>query len=83
MKILTFNTIQMLEENQRAHTIHFEFMEKEFIAYVIENPETTHIERCYDFKDEDIDIPTYFGTGFSHDIFTMIFDQVKSNREKE
>lgn len=82
MKILTYYTIQMLEENQFAHTVHFEFMGKDFIAYVIENQELTYIERCYDFQDGDIDIPTYFGTGFSDDIFTMILNKVKSNQEK-
>lgn len=83
MNVLTYYTIQMLEENQVAHTIHFEFMKKEFIAYVIENEEITHIERCYNLQDEEIDIPSYFGTGFAHDVFTMIFNQVKSNQEQE
>jgi hypothetical protein len=76
MKVLTHNIIKTLEENQIAHLVHFEFVGKEFCAYVLEDLETTYVDRCYTLQDEDIDIPTYFGTGFSSQIYSLIYNQV-------
>lgn len=82
MKILSHKIEQVTTQKESTHTLHFEFMGKKFKAVVVNNPEITYVAKCYDPENNEIDIPIYFGTGFSHDIFVLILDSVAAIEER-
>lgn len=78
MHILNHEYKHIKKINTYYHVVNFSFDQESFIALVIENEEITSVVQCTDRHDQkEIDIPTYFGKGFSSKIYTLIYNQVE------
>lgn len=68
------------------HAIVFEFGNKKFEANVIETADETYVDQCFWLHIMgaiEIDIPAFFGTGFSSDIYQMIYEAIETDDEDE
>lgn len=82
MKILKSKLIKLNEDRAYEHLINFEFAGENFEAIVRENKEITYVRKCYDSQNREIDIPLYFGKGFSSNIFTLLLDHTETVYKK-
>jgi hypothetical protein len=67
--------------------VRFIFENRNFEAGIIATEDTTYIDKCYWLLDiariVEIDIPTYFGTGFSGGVYTMLFGSLEKLNKEE
>ena len=80
MKLLNVYSKYIKNQELFIHSLHFEFAGKEFRAIAHDDEVMTNIAACYEEDDifyTDIDIPTYFGKGFSSEIYDFLYAAVE------
>lgn len=81
------HAITDLENEKKEHAISFEFENKNFEVVVVEDENQTYVAEAYLMFGRgsvEIDIPDFFGKGFSSEVFSFIYNKVDSTyKEKE
>lgn len=81
------HSITDLEHEKKEHAIAFEFENKNFEVVVVEDDNQTYVAEAYLMFGRgsvEIDIPDFFGKGFSSEVFSLIYNKVDSTyKEKE
>ena len=63
-----------------VHHIIFEVDAIVFEAYVYEDKNETYVKFCFEsLTKKAVDIPEYFGKGFSSKVFSLIYDSLEDN----
>lgn len=63
-----------------VHHVVFEVDAIVFEAYVFEDKNETYVQFCTEkLTKEPVDIPTYFGKGFSSKVFDLIYNNLEDN----
>jgi len=75
MKIIEANTTKQSKEVY-FHTISFNFAGENFVATIRETDQDTTIIECLHEDWTKIDIPEYFGKGFSARVQAMLYDSI-------
>jgi hypothetical protein len=85
--IILAHAITDIESGKKEHSIAFEFESKNFEVVVIEDNNATYVAESYLMMGRgsvEIDIPDYFGKGFSSEVFSLIYNKVdKTYKEEE
>lgn len=85
--IILAHAITDLEHEKKEHIIVFEFENKKFEVVIIEDDNQTYVAEAYLMFGRgsvEIDIPDFFGKGFSSEVFSFIYNKVDSTyKEKE
>lgn len=69
------------KQNSFEHTFRFDFAGKDFEVLVVETADETYVAECLWIHGRgmvEVDIPDFFGKGFSHDVFSMIYEEVEN-----
>jgi hypothetical protein len=80
------HAITDLEHGKKEHAIAFEFESKKFEVVVLEDDDQTYIAESYLMMGRgsvEIDIPDYFGKGFSSEVFSLIYNKVDMTAKQE
>ena len=80
------HSITDFENGKKEHAISFDFESKNFEAVVIEEDNQTYISEIYLMFGRgsvEIDIPDFFGKGFSNEVFSLIYNKVDSSYKEE
>lgn len=85
MMILTHSITTL--KNSNEHAILFEFAGKTFEALIVDTVDETYVAECLllDKMQQpiEIDIPAFFGTGFSGEIYRLLYDRVHEKDDEE
>jgi hypothetical protein len=74
------------KQNSLEHSIRFNFAEKDFEVLVVETADETYVAECLWIHGRgmiEVDIPDFFGKGFSSDIFSMIYNEVEKAAKQD
>jgi hypothetical protein len=80
------HSVMILGNGSREHSIMFEFGLKYFEAVVVEKADASYVAECMLLKNNEIieiDIPTFFGSGYSPDIFAFLYAQADEDKDDE
>jgi hypothetical protein len=80
------HAITDLENEKKEHAIAFEFENKNFEVIVIEDNNQTYVAESYLMYGRgsvEIDIPDYFGKGFSSEVFSLIYSKIDNRLEDD
>jgi hypothetical protein len=88
LMMILAHAITNMQDDKKEHAIAFEFGNKNFEVVVIEENNQTYVAESYLMFGRgsvEIDIPEYFGRGFSHEVFSFIYSKADniSNEEDE
>lgn len=63
-----------------VHHVMFEVDAIIFEAYVYEDKNETYVKFCFEsLTKKAVDIPEYFGKGFSSKVYSLIYNNIKEN----
>lgn len=80
------HTITDFDSGKKEHSIAFEFESKNFEVVVVEDDNQTYVAESYLMMGRgsvEIDIPDFFGKGFSSEVFSLIYNKVDSAAKEE
>lgn len=80
------HAITDMEDGKKEHAIAFEFENKNFEVVVIEDHNQTYVAESYLMFGRgsvEIDIPDFFGKGFSSEVFSLIYSKIDNTSEDE
>ena len=85
MELIEYTVNKSEEFNEALHYIYFTFEGVKFKAVVAENPNETYVQDAFINRNHPqfenyyqvIDIPNFFGTGFSSYVFNFIYSNIK------
>lgn len=78
------HAITDIEDGKKEHAIAFEFENKNFEVVVIEDHNQTYVAEAYLMFGRgsvEIDIPDFFGKGFSSEVFSLIYSHLEKDEE--
>jgi hypothetical protein len=84
--IILAHSITDFENGRKEHAIAFEFQNKNFEVIVVEEDNQTYVAESYLMFGRgsvEIDIPDFFGKGFSSEVFSFIYNKVDSSFKEE
>ena len=84
--IILAHSITDFENGRKEHAIAFEFQSKNFEVIVVEEDNQTYVAESYLMFGRgsvEIDIPDFFGKGFSSEVFSFIYNKVDSSFKEE